>query len=147
MKKAVIILAITTIFFFCQWIGAIKEHYDRMEELCQRYAEDAAGHLANYVEFKDINDESYIGQYWGSVAVFYAFMDTLYMLPDSGGWNRAMYNNCDVLYDHMLLAPDEVLAHLDEVLAALELVGEDFTDFEARRAMNELSYNLQYVWE
>ena len=40
MKKAVIILAITTVFFFCLWIGAIKEHYDRMEERCRCYAED-----------------------------------------------------------------------------------------------------------
>ena len=147
MKKAVIILAITTVFFFCQWIGAIKEHYDRMEERCRCYAEDAAGHMANYVEFRDINDDSYIGQYWGSVAIFYAFMDTLLSLPDNGGWNKLMYDRCSVLYDHMLLAPDEVLAHLDEVLAAMELVGEDFTAPEARRAMNDLSYNLQYVWE
>ena len=147
MKKAVIILAATTILFFGLWLQTVTRYAEENLALCQRYAEDAAGHLSNYVEFRDINDESYIGQYWGSVAIFYAFMDTLYSLPDSGGWNRVMYNCCDVLYDHMLLAPDEVFAHLDEVLAALELVGEDFTAFEARRAMNELSYNLQYVWE
>ena len=47
----------------------------------------------------------------------------------------------------MRLAPDEVLAHMDDVLAAMELVGEDFTSPEARRALSELSYNLQYVWE
>ena len=146
MKKVVIILATTTILFFGMWLQAITDHAEDAYAQCQRYAEGAVGHLLEYEKYKDINDESYIGQYWGSVSIFYAFMDTLYSLPDDGGWNKAMYSCCDVLYDHMLLAPDEVLSHIDEVLAALELVGEDFTSFEARSAMSELSYNLQYVW-
>jgi len=103
--------------------------------------------LANYAEFKDINGESYIGQYWGSVSIFYAFKETLYLLPDDGGWNEARYKICDVLYDHMLLAPDEVISHLDEVLAALEPIGEDFTRHSAWGGLTELTYNLQYVWD
>ena len=48
----------------------------------------------------------------------------------------------------MLLAPEEVLSHMDEVLAAMELLGEDYTSPEARRAMNQLAYNMQYdTWE
>ena len=58
-----------------------------------------------------------------------------------------MYKNCDVVYDYMLLAPEEILEHLNEAVAAFKLVGEDYDSFEARSAMSELSYNLQYVWE
>lgn len=140
-KAAIIILSATTIFFLVMWLQTMTKYVEEEYVLCQRYAEDAAGSLSNY---KDIIED---GQYRHSVAVFYAFIDTLYMLPDDGGWNKAMYDHCKVRYDHMVLAPDEVLAHLDEVLATLELVGEDFTSSEARSAMSELSYNLQYVWE
>ena len=146
MKKVVALLAVTTLLFLGLWLHEITDDSEAVE-LCQRYAEQAAGHLSGYEKFKDINDESFIGQYWGSVSIFYAFKETLYSLPDNGGWNEAMYKDCEVVYDHMLLAPDEVLAHMDDVLAAMELVGEDFTSPEARRALSELSYNLQYVWE
>ena len=146
MKKIIAILSVTTILFFGLWVYEITDDSEAVE-LCQRYAEQAAGHLSGYEKFKDINDENFVGQYWGSVSIFYAFKETLYSLPDNGGWNEAMYKDCEVVYDHMLLAPDEVLAHMDDVLASMELVGEDFTSPEARRALSELSYNLQYLWE
>ena len=47
----------------------------------------------------------------------------------------------------MTLAPDRVLAHLDEALAALELARKDYDSPETRRALNQLSYDLQYVWK
>lgn len=151
MKKgiicAVVLLSVTTILFFCLWLNTINQYAAERTKLCQRYAKDAAGSLEEYNEFKDINGKSYIGQYWGSVAVFYAFKDTLYSMPENGGRTEAKYKICDVIYSHMLLALDEVLSHLDEVLAALKLVGEDFDSLEAWRAMNEVSYSLQYVWE
>ena len=146
MKKIIAILSVTTILFFALWFHEITDHSET-EALCQRYAENAVGHLSEYEKFNDINDENYIGQYWGSVAIFYAFKETLYSLPDDGGWNEAMYKNCEVVYDHMLLAPDEILCHMDEVLVAMEPVGNDFDSPEAWDALNELSYNLQYVWE
>ena len=151
MKKAiklmVVILSVTTILFCWLWIRAVTGHYSEMEEICQRYAEQSVGSLADYADLKDINDENYIAQYWGSVARFYAFKESLYSLPDDGGWNEARYKTCDILYDHMLFAPNEVLSHLDEVLAALEPIGEDFTSHAAWGALSELTYNLQYVWE
>ena len=151
MKRTTILLVIVSllaVFFCCSWVRSITEHHTEMERRCQRYAEQAAGHLAEYEEFKDINDEKHIGQYWGSVSIFYAFMDTLQFLPDNGGWNEVLYKDCDVLYDHMLLAPEEVFAHMEDVLAALELLGEDYTSYEARRAMNRVAYNMQYdTWE
>ena len=110
MKKIIAVLSVTTILFFGLWFREITDDSET-EELCQRYAEQVVGHLAEYEEFKDINDESHIGQYWGSVAIFYAFKETLYLLPDDGGWNEARYKTCDVLYDHMLLAPDEVIVN------------------------------------
>lgn len=146
MKKIIAILSVTTILFFGLWVYEITD-YSEKEELCQRYAEQAMGHLLEYEKFKDINNENYIGQYWGSVSIFYAFKETLYSLPDDGDWNEAMYKNCEVVYDHMLLAPDEILCHMDEVLVAMEPVGKDFDSPEAWAALNELSYNLQYVWE
>ena len=151
MKKMSILLVVVSlvaVIFCCLWVRAITGYHAETEQRCQRYAEDAAGHLAVYEELKDINDENFIGQYWGSVSRFYAFMDTLYSLADDGSWNEALYKECDVLYDHMLLAPEKVFAHMDEVLAVMELLGEDYTSFEARRAMNQLAYNLQYdTWE
>jgi len=147
MKILTVLLVIVSLLavLFCHlWVKAVTGFYEEMEQQCQRYAEDAAGHLAVYEEFKDINGESEIGQYWGSVSIFYAFKDTLYSLPDNGGWNRALYKDCDVLYDHMLLAPEKVFARMDEVLAAMKLLGEDYASIEARQAMNQLAYNLQY---
>lgn len=151
MKKSTILLVVVSLVavFFCHlWVREITKHHADMEQRCQYYAEQAAGYLATYEEFKDINDENYIGQYWGSVARFYAFIDTLYWISDDGEWNRVLYEDCDVLYDHMLLAPEEVFAHMDDVLAAMELIGEDYTSPEARRAMNRLAYNMRYdSWE
>ena len=88
MKKTTVPLVAVSLLaiFFCHlWVREITEHQAEMERRCQRYAEDAAGHLVEYEAFKDRNDESHIGQYWGSVGIFYAFMDTLYSLPDNGG--------------------------------------------------------------
>lgn len=147
MKKTTILLAAVSLIavFFCGlWVRAITGYHAEMAQRCQYYAEQAAGGLSEYEKFKDINSESYIGQYWGSVASFYAFKDTLYSLADDGGWNEALYKDCNVLYDHMLLAPEEVFTHMDEVLAAMELLGKDFTAPEARQAISQLAYNLQY---
>ena len=151
MKKLSILLVIVSLIaicFCCLWVRAITGYHEDMKQRCQRYAEDSAGWLSEYEEVKDINDENFTGQYWGSVSRFYAFMDTLYSLSDSGSWNEALYKDCDVLYDHMVLAPEEVLSHMDEVLAAIELLGKDYTSPEARQAMNQLAYSLQYdTWE
>ena len=87
MKKMSILLVVVSlvaVFFCCLWVRAITGYHAETEQRCQRYAEDAAGHLAVYEERKDINDENFIGQYWGSVSRYYAFMDTLYSLSDSG---------------------------------------------------------------
>ena len=151
MKKTTILLVVVSFIavFFCHlWVRAIIGHHTEMEQRCQYYAEQAAGGLSGYEKFKDINGESHIGQYWSSVANFYAFKDTLYSLADDGSWNEALYKECDVLYDHMLLAPEKVFAHMDDVLAALELLGKDYTSPDAGRAMNQLAYNLQYnTWK
>ena len=147
LKIVAAILAVTTILFFHLWIDAVETFYEDKVENCQRHAEDAAAHLKGYASFKDVNGGDFIGQYWDAVARFYAFMDVLFVLPDDGGWNTAMYKDCQVIYDAMLLAPDRVLTHLDETLAALELAGKDYDSPETRRALNQLSYNLQYVWK
>ena len=142
MKKIIAILAATTILFFGLWVHEITNQSDA-EQLCQHYASGAAGSLQSFEMSKELNEEPLMGNYWAGVSQFYAFMDTLHALPDDGGRNEATYNNCSVIYDHMILAPDEVLAHMDEVLAAMELVGEDFTSSEARQALSQLSYNFQ----
>ena len=92
MKKAVALLAVTTLLFFGLLLHEITDDSEAVE-LCQRYAEQAAGHLSGYEKFKDINDENFVGQYWGSVSIFYAFKETLYSLPENGGWNEAMYKD------------------------------------------------------
>lgn len=147
LKIVAAILAVTTILFFSLWIDAVKAFYEDKVENCQRHAADAAAYLKGYANFKDVNGDDYIGQYWDAVARFYAFMDVLFVLSDDGSWNEDMYKDCQVIYDAMLLAPDRVLAHLNETLAALELVGKDYDSPEARRELNQLSYNLQYVWK
>lgn len=148
MSILLVVTSLAAVYFCSLWVRAITGYHAEMEQRCQRYAEDAAGHLAVYEEFKDINGEKEISQYWGAVSRIYAFMDTLYSHSDSGSWNEALYKDCSVLYDHMLLDPEEVFLHMDEVLAALELLGEDYTSLEARRAMNRLAYSMQYdTWE
>ena len=98
LKIIAAIFAVTTILFFRLWIDAVETFYVDKVENCQRHAEDAAAHLKGYANFKDVNGDFYIGQYWCAVSSFYAFMDALHFLPDDGGWNTAAYKDCQVIY-------------------------------------------------
>jgi len=142
-----VIAAFLAVCFCSLWLRELTDYSD-MEELCQYYASGAAGTLEEYAHMKEEFGQDHMSTYWYGVSRFYAFMDTLRVLPDPGGWNEAMYKACKVLYDHMLLDPDQVLAHMDEVLAVLELLGEDYTSPDARRALAQLSECMQYdLWE
>ena len=94
LKITAVILAVTTILFFNLWIDAVENFYEDKVENCQRHAEDAAAYLKGYANFKDVNGDFYIGQYWCAVSSFYAFMDVLFVLSDDGSWNEAMHQDC-----------------------------------------------------
>ncbi len=142
-----IVISLMAILFCGLWLHETADQSD-MEQLCQYYAAGAAGTLQEYEQIKEDYGQDHMSTYWYGASRFYAFMDTLQFLPDPGGWNEALYKSCQIVYDHMLHAPDEVLEHMDEVLAAMELIGEDYTSSEARRALSQLSYNMQCdVWE
>ena len=141
-----VVVSFAAIAFFSLWINEGKARYDDMDKLCQYYASGAAGTLQEFVWGKEELNEERMDTYWYGVSRFYAFMDTLQFMPDSGGWNSAQYKNCSAIYDHMLHKPDEVLAHMDELIAALEFLDEDYDSPDSRRALSELSYNFQYIW-
>lgn len=147
MKKIIAILCATTTLFFSLWMYEITDLSER-EQLCQRYASQAAASFQNFEQSKQYNDEPLMGNYWAGVSEFYAFMDSLYILAeDDGNWNDSAYQNCKVIYEHMILAPDEVLDHMDALLDAMNTLDRDYSSSESWDALSELSYNFQYMWK
>ena len=146
VKKWVILLACTTLLFAGLWLYESADPFDtqRMEELCQKEAESAAEAFQNYQQFREINRNE--GEYWGAVSRFYAFKEMVLTLYGNR-WKDSIYPDADGIYDFMIFRPELVQEHLEEVVAALEIVGEDWTAPEARRALSQLSYDLQYVWK
>ena len=147
MRKITVLLVIVSLLavLFCSlWIHESKARLNDMEQLCQYHASGAAGTLQEFDWAQEQFGEQRMSTYWYAVSRFYAFKETLLCLPDSGGWNELLYNNCHLIYDLMLHEPEKVLEHLDELLAALELLSEDYDSSAARQAMNQLSYNMQY---
>lgn len=146
MKKLVILFACTTLLFAGLWLYESGDPIDtqRMEALCQEQAESAAEAFQNYQQFREINQNE--GEYWGAVSRFYAFKEMV--LPLYGdAWKESIYPDADGVYSFMIFRPELIQAHLEEVVDALEIVGEDWSAPEARRALSQLSYDLQYVWK
>ena len=146
MKKWVILFVCTTLLFAGLWLYESADPFDtqRMEALCQEQAENAAEAFQNYEKFREINRNE--GEYWGAVSRFYTFKELV--LPLYGDrWKESIYPDADGIYDFMIFRPELIQEHLGEVVDALEIVGEDWTAPEARRALSQLSYDLQYVWQ
>jgi len=146
MKKLVILFACTTLLFAGLWFYESSDPFDteRMEELCREQAESAAGAFQSYEEFREINQNE--GEYWGAVSRFYTFKEMVLTLYGDA-WKESIYPYADGIYDFMIFRPELIQSHLEEVVDALEIVGEDWTAPEARRALSQLSYDLQYVWK
>ena len=146
MKKWAILFACTTLLFAGLWFYESSDPFNtaRMEALCREQAESAAEAFQNYEKFREINQNE--GEYWGAVSRFYAFKELV--LPLCGDrWKESIYPDADGVYDFMIFRPELVQEHLEAVVDALEIVGEDWTAPEARRTLSQLSYDLQYVWK
>ena len=146
MKKLVILFACTTLLFAGLWLYESSDPFDteRMEELCREQAESAAEAFQGYEEFREINQNE--GQYWGAVSRFYTFKEMVLTLYGDA-WKESICPYADGIYDFLIFRPELIQSHLEEVVDALEIVGKDWTASEARRALSQLSYDLQYVWK
>ena len=90
-----------------------------MEQLCQINASQA---LVDFRQYKEMGAE---GDYWYGVSNYKAFMNTWLALA---GHSSAEYLWCNSVYGSMVLSPETVQAHIDELLIAMEIIGVDYTD-------------------
>ena len=144
MRKWILVCMAVALLFCGLWL---YEKYDRSDEetRCQAYAAAASESFRAFSASEALDGEPLMGNYRHGVSQFYAFMDSLRLLP--GDWKtEEVYEDCLVVYDHLILDPEEVQEHLDEFLTVMELLGRDYTGDEARQKLNDLSYHFQYVW-
>ena len=129
-----LILALLALVFAGLWLHEKQERTQQLEALCQDSVRQAYEHFSAY-ETEQVAEE-----YWYGTAEFYSFLKAYTLLcdgaqqPDRLALNRA--------YGSMVLAPEEVQAHPDGLLDALELLAEDLHDPEG---MAELSQWNQAV--
>ena len=133
MKKrftaAIAVLTILAVLFCGLWLSE-KNDLSEMEYLCQSNATQA---LTDFVRYKETGSE---GNYWYGVSNYKAFMNT--WLAIEGG-SSAEYIWCNSVYGYMVLSPEEVQAHIDELLIAMEIIGTDYTNPNGYLRISELN--------
>ena len=118
---------------FCGLLLFEKNDHSEMEQLCQTNAAQA---LSDFRQYKETGAE---GNYWYGVSNFKAFMNT--WLAIKGG-SSAEYLWCNSVYGYMVLSPEEVQAHIDELLTAMEIIGADYTNPNGYLRICELNNQL-----
>ena len=94
---------------------------------------------AGFVRFQTIQDSGAVGDYWYGVSNYKAFMNTWLALE---GGSSAEYVWCNSVYGYMVLSPEEVQAHIDELLIAMEIIGTDYTNPNGYLRICELNNQL-----
>ena len=138
MKKRytalVTVFALLAAVFCGLWLFE-KNNLSEMEQLCQINASQA---LVDFRQYKETRSE---GDYWYGVSNYKAFMNTWLAL---GGHSSAEYLWCNSVYGSMVLSPETVQTHIDELLIAMEIIGKDYADPNGYLRMSELNNLLQH---
>ncbi len=132
MKKAtalILVLALTSAAFCGLWLRE-KNNRPELVELAQYSAGEALRSFENYA----LTGSS--GDYHHGVANFRSFLNAWLTLSEETPPDYIWFSS---VYDFMLLHPEQVQAHTEELLAAMRLLGEDFTDPNAALRMSELN--------
>lgn len=138
MRKRFVIVIVALVILalaFCGLWLYEKNNRSEMELLCQSNASQA---LSDFRQHKELGNE---GDYWYGVSNYKAFMNTWLAIE---GYSSAEYSWCNSVYGSMVLSPEKVQAHIDELLTAMEIIGEDYTDPNGYIKVSELNNLLQH---
>ena len=138
MKKrftaVVVVVALLAAAFCGLWIYE-KNDQSEMIQLCQSNAVQA---LSDFKSYKETGAEA---DYWQGVSNFKSFMNSWLAIE---GHSSAEYTWCNSVYGSMVISPEKVQANIDELLAAMELIGEDYTDPNGHLRISELNNLLHH---
>lgn len=139
MKKrawiiGIVVIAVLSISCFIFWRQVGVER-TRMVALCQA---SACQSLENFREYSAKGDD-YLYMY--GVAEFRCFMNAYHCLNNNMG---AEYTYCSIIYGEMAIAPERVQANIQELIEALVILAEDYTDPNGYIRMNELGNLLRH---
>lgn len=138
MKKrfTAVIAALTMLaVVFCGLWLSERNDLSEMEYLCQSNAMQA---LSDFKQYKETGSE---GNYWYGVSNYKSFMNT-WLAMEGGG--SAEYSWCNSVYGYMVLSPEAVQAHIDELLTAMEIIGTDYTNPNGYLRISELNNQLRH---
>ena len=136
-KRSLVLLSLVlaaAIVFCGLWIYEKNDKSD-MKDLCQYNAEQA---MAEFNRYKSSNAG---GDYWKGVANFKAFLNSWLTME---GKSSADYLWCNSVYGFMVLQPEAVQENIDMLLAAMERIGNDYTDPNGYLKMQELDNRLKH---
>lgn len=140
MKKHIwmiglVVMAVLSIACFVFWRQANIER-TRMASLCQG---SVCQSLENFRDYSAKGDD-YLYTY--GVAEFRSFINVYLCLNDDPGNPEYLY--CNIIYGEMVLNPEKVQENMQEVIKALAILAEDYTDPNGYICLNELGNILRY---
>jgi len=125
-------LALAAAVFACLWLWE-KNDRSELETLCQT---NAAIALQEFSAYRETGEN---GHYWDGVANFRAFLNSWLAASEETPPEYVWFNS---VYGFMILAPEKVQAAMDDLVAALEIVGADYTDPNGPLRISELNNRL-----
>ena len=131
-----VVLALLAVVFCVLWQRAAHDTSE-LEAFAQAEASEAYTHFADYQSDKDDAD------YWQGVAAFHAFTDAYGTLTEgtNKSANRAF---CNEVYAAMTQSPEQLQAHIDDIVSVMKLLSENITDETAYTQMLELRNALEH---
>lgn len=132
------VIAVLSLSCFVFWRQAGIER-TRMVNLCQSSVYQS---LESFKEYSAKGDDSL---YIYAVAEFRSFMNAYRSLSDHPG--DPEYLSCNIIYGEMVLNSEKVQKNMQEVIEALEILAEDYTDPNGYIRLNELGNFLRYAQE
>lgn len=138
MKKRILVAAVG-IFLLIVVCAVLWQYHaspnDTMEEMCGSSVHAALEHFRNYEKQKNESE------YMAGVAEFRTYMTAYLCLLD--GRSNTDYIWCNILYGDMILNPENVKAHMSELVAALEYLVEDYDHPNWFHLINALNNSLK----
>ena len=143
MKKrtwvtVLIVMMVLSVSCFVFWRQGHIEHA-KMADLCQG---SICRSLESFKEYS-VNGDDYLYTY--GVAEFRSFMSAYLYLNDNS--SDPEYLDCNVIYGDMALNPQKVQANMQEIVEALAILADDYTDRNGYIRLNELANLFRHAEE
>lgn len=131
MKRVIglVVMMVLSVSCFVFWRQARTEHV-KMADLCQASICQSSESFKEYL----VNGDDYLYTY--GVAEFRSFMSAYLYLNDNSSDTEYLY--CNVIYGDMALNPQKVQAKMQELVEALAILADDYTDPSGYIRLNEL---------